>query len=145
MLPCSRAHGTAQPVPAAPFPTQTYSWARQLLPCLQLLLPPGASTREKASHWPGVTKKVKQFAVVIQSSRSRFCEHSIIFNVLSHVLKIPWPVFCCFSVKCSKLFNLTRKLPRYLSTAFRLIWLLMFHDRNKPLGHILITFCKINC
>lgn len=144
MLVFSRACGTAQPVPAAPFPTQTFSWARQLLPSLHHLLPPASSTREKVSLWPGVRIKVKCLAMEIYSSRGRFCEqnHSIIFNALSRVLKISWPVFCCCSVK---LFNLTGKLLRHLSTAFRLIWLLMFHDRNKPLGHIFITFCKFNC
>lgn len=133
LSPC-RAHGTAQPVPAVPFPTQTCSWARQLLPCLHLLLHPGASTRERENHWLGVAKKVKCFAMGIQPSRSKFCEknHSIIFNVLSHVCKISWPVLCCFSVKFSKLLNLTRKLPRHLSTEFRLIWLLMFNCRNQP-------------
>lgn len=70
----------------------------------------------------------------IQPSRSKFREknHSIIFNVLSHVCKISWPVLCHFSVKFSKLLNLTRKLPRHLSTEFRLIWLLMFNCRNQP-------------
>lgn len=67
---------------------------------------------------------------------------TLFFNMLCQLLKKIWPNLLCCSMKCSKLPNLTRKPPRLFPAASRLIWLSMFHERNKSLEHIFISLFR---